>query len=161
MTYEIKYRVILARLASVAYPTSRYVPIHIICKNIKNKQKSEIETIEPLTQKIMAIFWLNSKLWNVWIIPDNLWTLKLINIICHIALIIHTKQGCARKFWSAWVVCCLSPRWLGWSDFLVDPTVSWLLHTDCVWGSRSLVSWWLWSVEMIAGPHAECRNCQF
>lgn len=56
MTYEIKYRVILARLASVAYPTSRYVPIHIICKNIKNKQKSEIETIEPLTQKIMAIF---------------------------------------------------------------------------------------------------------
>lgn len=56
MTYEIKYRVILARLASVAYPTSRYVPIDIMYKNIKNKQKSEIETIEPLTQKIMAIF---------------------------------------------------------------------------------------------------------
>lgn len=53
MTYEIKYRVILARLA---YPTSRYVPIDIIYKNIRNKQKSEIETIEPLTQKIMAIF---------------------------------------------------------------------------------------------------------
>lgn len=45
MTYEIKYRVILARLVRVAYPTSRYVPIDIIYKNIKNKQKSEIETI--------------------------------------------------------------------------------------------------------------------
>lgn len=45
MTYEIKYRVILARLVRVAYPTSRYVPIDIYIKILKNKQKSEIETI--------------------------------------------------------------------------------------------------------------------
>lgn len=60
MTNEIKYHEFLAR---VAYPISIYVPIlhiyDIIYKNINNikeKKKSEIETIEPLTQKIMAIF---------------------------------------------------------------------------------------------------------
>lgn len=37
MIYEIKYRVILARFASVVYFISRYVFIYIMCKNIKNK----------------------------------------------------------------------------------------------------------------------------
>lgn len=54
MTYEIKYRVILARLARVAYPISIYVPIlyiyiyDITYKNIKNIKKKNYQKLRLL-----------------------------------------------------------------------------------------------------------------